>query len=303
MNTNELIRETLLDITADKGYNACLAEELTGLVRERILPPEDMTEEDFNTLCGDTITHMIDEKELGYSGRGNIVSGAGLGYLIGTFRANAKGFGFLTPDTRYAELYEEDLFVGADSTGGAMNGDTVMVRVSEGRRDDRRGAGNRGGRGDRGVRRMEASVIRIPDPVEPEARRKTEFRTLCRCVVEVPDGDSVRPVAVYASHFGLSKIEQEHAVSTAETTLRDERLPAVLMGDFNVTPDDPVLAPLNALLNGTDELLKGEFSFPSDKPGIKIDYIYTTKNITPVRAEIVNVVASDHCPVWADLEL
>lgn len=161
MNTNELIRETLLDITADKGYNACLAEELTGLVRERILPPEDMTEEDFNTLCGDTITHMIDEKELGYSGRGNIVSGAGLGYLIGTFRANAKGFGFLTPDTRYAELYEEDLFVGADSTGGAMNGDTVMVRVSEGRRDDRRGAGNRGGRGDRGVRRMEASVIRI----------------------------------------------------------------------------------------------------------------------------------------------
>lgn len=150
---------------------------------------------------------------------------------------------------------------------------------------------------------VEASVIRIPDPVEPEARRKTEPRTLCRCVVEVPDGDGVRPVAVYASHFGLSKIEQEHAVSTAETTLRDERIPAVLMGDFNVTPDDPVLAPLNALLNGTDELLKGEFSFPSDKPRIKIDYIYTTKNVTPVRAEIVNVIASDHCPIWADLEL
>ena len=60
---------------------------------------------------------------------------------------------------------------------------------------------------------------------------------------------------------------------------------------------------ISAIINGTDELLEGEFSFPSDQPRIKIDYIYTTKNITPVRAEIVSVIASDHCPIWADLEL
>ncbi|MGM9625581.1 MAG: ribonuclease R [Eubacteriales bacterium] len=157
MSINERIREEILDLTADKSYNACSAEELTAMLRTRIGDTEIPENEDFAAACTETITAMCDTKELGKSGRGNIVCGAQLGYVTGTFRANAKGFGFLTPDARYAYLYEEDLFIGRDNTGGAMNGDTVMVRVTEPKRDSR----GRTGASERGGHRTEASVIRV----------------------------------------------------------------------------------------------------------------------------------------------
>ena len=161
MNINETIREALLDFTADKGYNACTADELAAQIYAQLGERCGMCEEEFYPVCEETITAMCDAKELGKSGRGNIVCGAQLGYVIGTFRANAKGFGFLTPDTRYAYLYEEDLFIGSDSTGGAMNGDTVMVRITERRQSDRRSYRHGNGRNDRDAKNAEASVIRI----------------------------------------------------------------------------------------------------------------------------------------------
>ncbi|MBO5649687.1 MAG: hypothetical protein J6S76_07210, partial [Clostridia bacterium] len=127
--TNEEIRTLITDVTADKSYNACLPDELYAYVRACV--PEELIddEEAFSKLFFTTLEKMCNDKELGRSGRGNIVSGAQLGYLHGTFRANAKGFGFLIPDARFSSLYPEDLFVPAEQTGGAMNGDAVFVRV------------------------------------------------------------------------------------------------------------------------------------------------------------------------------
>jgi len=47
------------------------------------------------------------------------------GTIIGTFRANAKGFGFVIPRDPMAG----DLFIPPDKTQGAMTGDTVAARV------------------------------------------------------------------------------------------------------------------------------------------------------------------------------
>ncbi|MBW8001636.1 MAG: ribonuclease R [Planctomycetes bacterium] len=46
--------------------------------------------------------------------------------VTGTFRANKRGFGFITP---LDATSHGDLFVAARDTGGAMNGDTVEARV------------------------------------------------------------------------------------------------------------------------------------------------------------------------------
>jgi len=49
------------------------------------------------------------------------------GRIVGVFRGNSRGFGFVIPDTPNAH---GDLFVPAQGTGGALTGDTVEARVA-----------------------------------------------------------------------------------------------------------------------------------------------------------------------------
>lgn len=147
-----------------------------------------------------------------------------------------------------------------------------------------------------------AEVIHIPDPTPEEAAgaKWVEHRSICRAAIDFPQ--PIGSVAVYSSHFGLSVPEQKHAVCAVLEAVSEEKLPFFVMGDFNVTPDDPVLAPLNERLITTNELLDGLLSFPSDNPSCRIDYIYGG-GVDFNAAGIPTVVASDHCPVWADAEL
>lgn len=53
------------------------------------------------------------------------------GEITGSFRKNARGFGFVLPDSAYRE---GDLFVPPESTGDALTGDRVRAEVERGRR-------------------------------------------------------------------------------------------------------------------------------------------------------------------------
>ena len=149
---------------------------------------------------------------------------------------------------------------------------------------------------------LEARVIRIPDPIftDPAEAAATyvEPRTVTRCVVELPAG---KTLAVYGSHFGLSEKEGQNAAALVTTLLRDETLPFVFMGDLNMTPDHPFLAPLFASIENTDRFLAGGKTYPSDNPTEKIDYIFLGGCAHAADAHIRPVVASDHFPVIADI--
>ena len=148
---------------------------------------------------------------------------------------------------------------------------------------------------------IEAKVIPIPDPYNAkELKGYFEPRCIVRAVVELPGGARF---AVYSSHFGLNPEEAEHAVTTAVTVLREESLPFVLMGDFNLTPDSPILAPLYRTLEATDDLIpEGErLTFPSHDPQIKIDYIFTGGGAKAESAKVEQIVAADHCPVYSEI--
>ncbi|MBQ4353922.1 MAG: endonuclease/exonuclease/phosphatase family protein [Clostridia bacterium] len=151
---------------------------------------------------------------------------------------------------------------------------------------------------------VEAKTIRIPDPVSPADSRHMEPRCIVRCVIEIPsDSPFSDCIAVYSTHFGLNPTEAEHAASTLIALLRDESLPFVVMGDFNLQPDSPLLAPLYKYLTPTDDLMAEDerFSFPSNAPRCKIDYIFTGNGAVPTAAKTEHIVASDHCPIWADI--
>ena len=141
---------------------------------------------------------------------------------------------------------------------------------------------------------VSAEVIPVPDP---EVRGYNGYyETRCLLKAKLENG-----LTVMVIHFGLNPDEQENAVRTVIDNLEDER--CILMGDFNVTPDNPVLAPIRACMKDTAELFECEkLSFPSDEPRIKIDYIFVSPDIEIKAADIPAVVGSDHRPHTADIE-
>lgn len=70
-----------------------------------------------------------------------------MGLMKGRVQSHAKGFAFIIPE----DENQEDVFVGPNDLAGAMNGDTVIVRVSPKNPDDERGE----------AARAEGAVIRI----------------------------------------------------------------------------------------------------------------------------------------------
>lgn len=142
-----------------------------------------------------------------------------------------------------------------------------------------------------------AETIPVPDPVEKDEGQHYETRCLLHVKIDIMGG-----LDVFVIHFGLNPSEQKNAVETVVANLTDSR--CILMGDFNVTPDDPVLIPIQQELFDTaalfPELL---FSYPSDKPCVKIDYIFVSQDLVVHSANIPGVVASDHRPHIAEIEL
>ena len=136
-------------------------------------------------------------------------------------------------------------------------------------------------------------TIPIPDPERRPGGKYYETRCLLKAKL-------VNGLTVLVTHFGLNPEEQENAVSTVLANLEEEK--CVLMGDFNVLPEDPVLLPIRERMTDTAAFFAGERrSFPSDAPERKIDYIFVSRDMAVEAADIPAVVASDHRPHTAEI--
>lgn len=143
-----------------------------------------------------------------------------------------------------------------------------------------------------------AKVIPIPDP-DPKVPGRRHYESRCILKARIGAGEGID---VLVTHFGLNPDEAENAVGTVLRSLSPRR--CVLMGDFNLTPESPLLTPLRERLSDTARFFPAPLlSFPSDEPKRKIDYIFTTPDLRIVSADIPAVVASDHRPHTAVIEL
>ena len=138
---------------------------------------------------------------------------------------------------------------------------------------------------------LKAAVVPIPDPETPAvADGYYETRCILRAELDVPGG-----LTVCTAHFGLNPDELALAVETAVSQIETRRF--VLMGDFNFKPDHPAFAPIYDRLQDTARYFdEPKLSFPSDVPDRKIDYIFTSRDLQVVSADIPAIVASDHRP-------
>jgi endonuclease/exonuclease/phosphatase family metal-dependent hydrolase len=90
--------------------------------------------------------------------------------------------------------------------------------------------------------------------------------------------------------------------------LKDVKGPLIVVGDFNEIPSGRAYQLMRYQFGdswiesrGTDE----GFSYPTDKPSKRIDYIFfrSAERVRTRRSWIVNTEASDHVPVVAELEV
>lgn len=135
----------------------------------------------------------------------------------------------------------------------------------------------------------------LPVPPVEEEKRNRFYEPRCVIRAEFRTGDGV--FAVFGSHFGLTLPEKENAVAAVCGMTDMEAGPFVFMGDLNMTPDDPILAPIFERLHDSAEAFEcPKCSHPSDDPKIKIDYIFASDRVTVLAADIPAVTASDHRP-------
>lgn len=142
---------------------------------------------------------------------------------------------------------------------------------------------------------VSAQTIPIPDPVPKSSYGNYETRCILKARLECG-------ITVLVVHFGLNSDEQQNAVETILKNLEPEK--CILMGDFNVQPEDTVLKPIRDRMKDTADIFSTPLlSFPSDRPEIKIDYIFVTPDIEVLSADIPAVIASDHRPHTATVRV
>ena len=140
-----------------------------------------------------------------------------------------------------------------------------------------------------------AETVHIPDP--PVESRIGSRWYEHRCIVKA----SVGALTFLGVHVGLNPDEQEIAIKTLCDNIPKEK--CLLLGDFNMTPENERLLPIKERMRDTADLFtEQKLSIPSDAPTRKIDFIFATRDIEVVSADIPNVVASDHRPHIAEIK-
>lgn len=140
--------------------------------------------------------------------------------------------------------------------------------------------------------------IPIPDPLVKDEKAYYETRCLIKAVIDLGGKD----ITVFVSHFGLANGEKKNAVSTVLKELSGIKTPIILMGDFNMRPENELLKPFYERFNEVDAK-NNEFTCRSDKPKVKIDYIFLSKDIKVIKSKVIKKIASDHFALTTEVEI
>jgi len=114
-------------------------------------------------------------------------------------------------------------------------------------------------------------------------------------------------VSFYAAHLDYRRdptVRQMQVGDVLEIVDGDPE-PTLLVGDLNAPPDAPELDPLWDVFDDAWDV-QGEgpgYTFPAADPTKRIDYVLTSPSVETDSVDVVDVLASDHRPVVAELSL
>lgn len=139
------------------------------------------------------------------------------------------------------------------------------------------------------------------DAGDPAEDSNCEARSIAKVIIDL----NGQKIMVLVSHFGLLSSEKWTAVETIKKILEESDYPCILMGDFNMCPNELLIQELKCILKDTaPEVVEGNwYTFSSDNPIMKIDYIFVDKTIKVVKAQALEAEPSDHKPYVAEVLL
>lgn len=114
------------------------------------------------------------------------------------------------------------------------------------------------------------------------------------------------PVRVMSTHLQHDNTPERLAqIEAIKKLTGNVPVPTVLMGDMNAPPESTEYAQLTQKFHDVWPLVGDGlgYTFDSDNPVGRIDFVLTFGPVTPRAAEVLQTLASDHLPVRAELTL
>jgi len=123
--------------------------------------------------------------------------------------------------------------------------------------------------------------------------------------VKIDLGDHI--YRFYTTHLGLSAKEREQQIAVINREISDAPLKVILMGDFNAQPEYLEMKKIHSGLQDAAQVASQEnlftFAYNSTIPNIRIDYIYTSKDVSVIKHWVNPSSISDHNMVLARIDL
>ena len=145
----------------------------------------------------------------------------------------------------------------------------------------------------------------------PEIHTLSKEGSRCAASADIDVGG--KTLRVFSTHL-LHTHQKYPEVQIEQTENLIQLLPkekTILMGDFNATPDSPVILRMRSVLNDTDPAGTPTWSmYPEgcdvcnpQSVGIRLDYLFTTPDLKVLSSRVEHSKASDHLPISAEIEV
>ena len=142
---------------------------------------------------------------------------------------------------------------------------------------------------------VDVNNIKLPHPVD-----RMEQRGMLQGTFILADGDTITFACTHLEAF--DSVSRAAQVQFILDHFSGSMRPVILAGDFNASPDDPVI---ERLMNQWLDCTTDDFTFSVNTPNEKIDYILAQpKGVWhTIESQVIPVKLSDHYPVIATLVL